>query len=231
MPLPRPIRRLAPDRLRDDPRLRAVALGLGLIPPRTMHSADESAVLARLAAGAGRVVELGVYEGSSALILCRALGAGGELHLVDPFVDASGWALRPGARPSVTATRLAVRRAAARGGPKVRWHVARSQDVGRTWAGGPVDLVFVDGDHSPEGCREDWERWHPHVSARGAVAFHDARAGRPAGWGSPGPTSVVDELFRAGPGGWAIVEEIDSLVVVCRAGGGESAIAVGSGPA
>jgi predicted O-methyltransferase YrrM len=217
MSVPKPLRRLAPNRLRDDPKLRAVALGLGLIPPRTMHSREEAAVLAHLATGARRVVELGVYEGSSALVLAGALSAEAELHLVDPFIDASGWALRRGSRANAAATRLAVRRATRRGGPKVRWHLARSQDVGRTWSGGSIDLVFIDGDHSPEGCREDWELWHPHVSPGGAVSFHDARAGHSGGRGSPGPTAVVDEVFRAADSGWTIVEETGSLVVVQRA--------------
>ncbi|HEY5318697.1 MAG TPA: class I SAM-dependent methyltransferase [Solirubrobacteraceae bacterium] len=217
MTAPKTLRRLAPDRLRDDPRLRAIALGVGLIPPRTMHSSAEGAALTRLARPARRVVELGVYEGSSAVVLCRALGEDAELHLVDPFIDATGWALRPGSRASATATRLAVRRATAAGGPMVRWHFARSQDVGRSWTGGEVDLVFIDGDHSPEGCREDWELWHRHVSTDGAVAFHDARQGRAGGYGSPGPTSVVDDLFRAADSSWAIIEEVDSLVVVRRA--------------
>lgn len=214
MAAPKALRRLAPDRLRDDPRLRAIALGVGLIPPRTMHSAAESAALARLASGARRVVELGVYEGSSAVVLCHALGDGAELHLVDPFIDATGWALRPGSKASATATRLAVRRAALSGGPALRWHLARSQDVGRSWTGGSIDLVFIDGDHSPEGCREDWEVWQHHVAPEGAVAFHDARAGRAGGYGSPGPTGVVDEVFRNADSSWAIVEEVDSLVVV-----------------
>jgi predicted O-methyltransferase YrrM len=215
---PKALRRLAPDRLRDDPRLRAIALGVGLIPPRTMHSQAEGAALAGLAIGARRVVELGVYEGSSAQVLCRALSANAELHLVDPFVDATGWALRPGSKASATATRLAVHRAA-RGGPKVVWHLARSQDVGRRWSGGPVDVVFIDGDHSPEGSREDWEVWRDHLAPGGAAAFHDARLGQAGGRGSPGPTSVVDEAFRD-PGqdsGWTIVAEVDSLVVVRRA--------------
>ena len=216
MVAPKALCRLAPDRLRDDPRLRAIALGVGLIPPRPMHSAAEGAALTEMAKGARRVVELGVFEGSSALVLCRALSGEAELHLVDPFIDATGWALRPGARASATATRRAIRRATARGGPTVRWYLSRSQDVGRSWNGGPVDLVFIDGDHSPEGCREDWEVWHGHVSPGGAVAFHDARAGRPGGHGSPGPTGVVDELFRTTPSGWAIAQEVDSLVVVRR---------------
>jgi predicted O-methyltransferase YrrM len=180
-----------------------------------MNSAAEMAVLARLATGARRVVELGVYEGSSALVLCRALGPGAELHLVDPFLD-GGAALRPGWRANPTATRLTVWRATLRGGPAIRWHLTRSQDVGRSWTGGIVDLVFIDGDHSPAACREDWEVWHPHVGPGGAVAFHDARAGRADGTGSPGPTSVVDELFRTTESDWMIVEEIDTLVVVRR---------------
>jgi len=224
MPAPKTLRRLAPDRLRDEPRLRAVALGIGLIPPRTMHSSAEAAALASLAREARRVVELGVYEGSSALVLCRALGAGAELHLVDPFIDATGWALPSGARASATATRLAVRRATPKRGLAVRWHFERSQQVGRSWTGGPVDLVFIDGDHSPEGCREDWEVWHGHVSPGGAVAFHDARAGRAGGRGSPGPTGVVDELFRTTDSGWVIDEEVDSLVVVRRAVAGRETV-------
>ena len=89
-------------------------------------------------------------------MFCRALDGGAELHLIDPFVDESGAALPPGWSSTPTAARLTVWRAAWRGGPKVRWHIARSQDVGRRWTAGPVDLVFIDGDHSLEGCREDW---------------------------------------------------------------------------
>jgi predicted O-methyltransferase YrrM len=217
--LPDAIRALAPDRVRDHPRVRALALGAGLIPPRPMHSPAEAEALTRLAAGARRVVELGVYEGSSARVLCAALGPEAELHLVDPFVDESGWALLPNWSATPAATRLAVRRAARRGGPRLRWHVARSQDVGRAWSGGEVDLVFVDGDHSPDGCREDWDVWHPHVRPGGAVAFHDARPSRSEP-GSPGPTRVVDELFRGARPvpGWTLAEEVDTLVVVRRDG-------------
>jgi predicted O-methyltransferase YrrM len=181
-----------------------------------MHSPAEGEMITSLARGAHRVVELGVYEGSSAVVLCRTLGPEAELHLVDPFVDESGWALPAGARATPMATRLAVRRAARHGGPAVHWHIARSQDVGRTWALGEVDLVFVDGDHSPEGCREDFDVWAPHLAGGGAIAFHDAREGLAGGRGSIGPTSVVNELFRAGPSEWAIVAEVDSLVVVRR---------------
>jgi predicted O-methyltransferase YrrM len=183
-----------------------------------MHTEAEATLLTQLATGARCVVELGVYEGSSAVLFCRTLGPEAELHLIDPFVDEHGWALRAGWRATPVATRLAVWRRARHGGPRIRWHIARSQDAGRAWAGPTVDLVFIDGDHSPEACREDWEVWHRHVRPGGLVGFHDARLGRPGGAGGPGPTSVVTELFRTGrpPSGWRIAHEVDTLVVVQR---------------
>lgn len=214
--LPQQIRSRVPGRVRDNRTLRAFALGAGLIPPRPMHSEAEGELLRRLVADtqATAVVEIGVYEGSSAVVLCQALSEGAALHLIDPFFDDRGTSLNFGWRANPTATRLAVGRAAHRHGVRMCWYVARSQDVGRSWQGGPVDLVFVDGDHSYEGCLEDWEVWHPHVRPGGAIAFHDSRGPR----GSAGPTRVVTELFCAGEQPhWRIVDEVDRMVVAGRA--------------
>ncbi len=222
MTLPKALRTRVPDRLRDDARLRAVGIGAGLIPPRTLHSPDEAAMLARLAEGATCVVELGVYEAASAQIFIRVLDHRSELHLIDPFVDATGWALPAGWGATPFAARAVVSRALAEAGPtgapRISWHIARSQEVGAAWRGGPIDLVFIDGDHSPDGCREDWEVWSPHVRPGGHIAFHDARLGQPGGDGSPGPTGVVDAVFRAQSprAGWRLSAEADTLVVVER---------------
>jgi hypothetical protein len=218
--LPQPLRRLTPTRLRDDVRLRALALGLGLIPPRTMHSAHDARVLLEAAQGARRVVEIGVYEGASALALCDVLAPGAELNLIDPFGRApealpSDWAA------SEWATRRAVARAArarGAGAPEIRWHVARSHEVAARWSR-EVDLVFIDGDHSRVGCELDWRSWHGFVAPGGRVVFHDARAGAPGGRGLPGPTEVVTRLFRNGDApGWEIVAEADRTVAVRRTG-------------
>lgn len=166
------------------------------------------------------MVEIGVYEGSSALVFYEALDAGAELHLIDPFPRQSGAALVTGWRGSAAATQRAVRRRSRRDGPTVRWHIERSQVIGRDWSGPTLDLVFIDGDHFGPACREDWDVWHPHVRPGGSVAFHDARLGAPGGDGGPGPTSVVNDLFR-GPepaADWAIADELDTVVVVQRRG-------------
>lgn len=216
--LPQTLRSLAPEHLRDDVRLRALGVGFGLIPPRTMHSEDDARVLLDAARGARRVVEIGVYEGASALTLQRMLDADAELHLVDPFgrhPDAlpSGWGA------TEWATRRVLARAARRRGvgrPTLCWHPALSSEVAAAWSR-PVDLVFIDGDHSEAGCELDWLAWSPFVTVGGHVVFHDARADRAGGRGLPGPTAVVARHLRdRSSDGWSIVAEADRTVAVRR---------------
>jgi predicted O-methyltransferase YrrM len=205
-------------------RLRALAMGAGLIPPRVMHTQREADLLASLAAGRRVAVEIGVYEGSSALVLARTLPPDAVLHLIDPFADSRG--LRAGWQGNAWATRRVVDRAVReRGGPTVRWHVERSQDTGRRWAE-EVDFVFIDGDHAAESCRADWELFSRWVRPGGVVVLHDARMDKPGGGGLPGnggvpgPTQLVDELFRGDDAiaGWHIATERDCMVAVERDG-------------
>lgn len=217
MALPQAVRRLTPGRLRDSVRLRALAVGSGLVPPRTMHTPAEADALARLAAGRRTAVEIGVYEGSSAVVLARALPADATLHLIDPF--GANPTLLPGWAGVEGATRRVLARAVGRRGgqaPRVVWHVERSERTAQAWDG-QADLVFVDGDHTEAGCRRDWELWSPFVPPGGVVAFHDARGPTAL----PGPRAVVDGLFR-GPRpeapGWRVCDEVDSLVAVTLSG-------------
>jgi Methyltransferase domain len=220
MRLPDSLRRLTPVRLRDDVRLRALAVGSGLIPPRTMHSDEDARVLLEAAKGAKRVVEIGVYEGASALELCNVLGPDAELHLVDPF-GAHPDALPSGWGATEWATRRVIRHATLRRGrsaPSVQWHVCLSAELAARWEG-EADVVFIDGDHSEAGCELDWSSWHRFVPVGGRVVFHDARADQSGGRGLPGPTAVVQRHFRSGQAtpGWEIGAEADRTVVVRRA--------------
>ena len=209
MALPAAIRRRMPDRLRHSARARALALRIGLVPPRTMHSRGESALLAELARGRRRAVEIGVYEGSSALVLARELPLDAELHLVEPFgTGMEFW--EPADEQAVKA--VVARATRRRGGPQVHWHVQTSEDAARGWLA-PVDLVFIDGDHSQAACRLDWELWSPHVASGGVVIFHDANGG------DPGPTAVVEDLFGeggAGRRGWRVSARQDTMVAATR---------------
>lgn len=60
----------------------------------------------------------------------------------------------------------------------VRWRQIHddSKKVGAYW---PItdlpdpDLVFIDGDHSYEGCKGDIEAWMPHLKVGGIMVVHD----------------------------------------------------------
>jgi len=65
-----------------------------------------------------------------------------------------------------------------------------SKVVGKNWPY-PVDIVFVDGDHSPEGCLGDLEVWMPSIMSGGYIIFHDY--GSP-NW--PGVKDVVDAIME-----------------------------------
>lgn len=71
-----------------------------------------------------------------------------------------------------------------------------SKEVGRQWQGGAVHLVFVDGDHSREGCEGDLRAWWPHLVAGGVMVFHDYR--KTETWQRRNPGVVVtDELLAS----------------------------------
>jgi hypothetical protein len=42
---------------------------------------------------------------------------------------------------------------------------------------GAVDLVFIDGDHSYEGCMRDLVNWYDHLAANGHLILHDSYCG------------------------------------------------------
>jgi predicted O-methyltransferase YrrM len=66
----------------------------------------------------------------------------------------------------------------------------------------PIDLIFIDGDHSYEGVKRDWELFLPHIKPSGIVVFHDTMWDLPPYVGTVrsdiGVPQFVDELRRQG---------------------------------
>jgi predicted O-methyltransferase YrrM len=56
-------------------------------------------------------------------------------------------------------------------------HETQTVDAVRRAMGGAVDFLFIDGDHSYEGVKQDFENYSPLVRAGGLIAFHDIVAG------------------------------------------------------
>jgi hypothetical protein len=60
----------------------------------------------------------------------------------------------------------------------------------------PIELLFIDGDHSYEGAAADFERWSAFVRPSGHVLFHDAVDRGGYGNVYPGVTRAVAEVER-----------------------------------
>ena len=80
--------------------------------------------------------------------------------------------------------------------------------VERELRGEPLDLLFIDGDHSYDGVARDFELYSPLVRPGGLIAFHDITPGKGAGdvhrlWGELRDRFETRE-FRASSAGYGI---------------------------
>jgi predicted O-methyltransferase YrrM len=74
----------------------------------------------------------------------------------------------------------------------------------------PVHLVFIDGDHSYQGAKNDFELVRDWLAEDGIIAFHDF-----ANKNFEGVTRVVGEALASGK--WTIAGQVQTLVWIKRA--------------
>jgi predicted O-methyltransferase YrrM len=179
---------------------------VGLAGPTTQTTDAERACLARHAAGRKRLAEIGVWHGLTTGVLRRAMDPGGVLFAVDPY---------PVGRLGVSLPRRIARREVGRvAGGRVEWLRATGADAARRVAG-PIDFVFIDGDHSYDGLRADWEGWAPLVAPGGVVALHDSRSSADRDLAGAGSARFAAEVI-ARDGRFEPVEVVDTLTVLRR---------------
>ena len=66
--------------------------------------------------------------------------------------------------------------------PKVEgtiFYKGDSVEVAKTYTNGKIDVLFIDGDHSYNGCHRDIEAWVLHLKENGVVLFHDCDESSP----------------------------------------------------
>jgi predicted O-methyltransferase YrrM len=57
--------------------------------------------------------------------------------------------------------------------PYPRQILGDSKEIGRSWSEEPLDMIFVDGDHTKPGIDGDIEAWWPNLKPGGLMIFHD----------------------------------------------------------
>jgi predicted O-methyltransferase YrrM len=154
---------------------------------------DEAALLFGLArrvpAGAA-VAEIGRFKGGSTLLLATALPDGAELWSYDLHVALRADLTGPQLDSDLTA---ALERYELR--DRVHLVVGDSRVVEPPPR--PCALVFVDGDHTYEGARADYERWARLLAPGGHMLFHDAVDTGGYGNHYPGIVKLVEEIERS----------------------------------
>jgi predicted O-methyltransferase YrrM len=123
------------------------------------------------------VVEIGLDEGGTLFLWTRAAPADARLIALDT---------RPAGRLGRLSPFPLVRTAFARGSQRIELLMATDSHDAATVErlrgllnGAAIDFLFIDGDHSYEGVRRDFELYSPLVRSGGVVAFHDVSQ-RPA---------------------------------------------------
>lgn len=155
-----------------------IAVLAGKEPPHTQTTAEEQAELVRHLPGAKIIVEIGVYEGATTALFAARADPDAVLYGIDPMFPG-----RLGICWGEVVAKHVNRRARLTG--RVRL-IKRFSHEAVDLIPGPVDFIFIDGDHSLEGIRRDWETWSPRIRPGGIVALHDSfpAANSPASLGS-----------------------------------------------
>jgi len=124
-------------------------------------------------------VELGTWRGGSAIAVARVISRwGGHLTCVDP------WCEIPMSECAENVARAGV-------SSTIQLLQAKSNTAAIEWTNGPIDYLYIDGDHSYEWCLSDLELWWLHVRVGGLIAGDDYDDPK-----YPGVTKAWDEFER-----------------------------------
>jgi predicted O-methyltransferase YrrM len=77
------------------------------------------------------------------------------------------------------------------------------------------DFVFIDGDHSYEGLKADWEGWSRLLAPGGIIALHDSRSTQTRSIDDWGSVRFTRDVIERDPN-FQIIEIVDSLTVLRR---------------
>lgn len=165
----------------------------------TSISAEEACYVGAIAKcrNAKKALEIGTYDGNTALLLAANLALDGQVVTVDlpPDFDASErdkLAFREGEFNLTPRTELARQYQGQDGASRIRQVYGDSGKLDWGELNGPFDLVFIDGCHAEDYVRSDSRNAMKHLAPEGIIVWHD--------YGMITAVSkVVDEVARENP--------------------------------
>jgi predicted O-methyltransferase YrrM len=141
-----------------------------------------------------RVVEIGSYQGRSAIVLARAAADGVEVVAIDPHAgNDRGPQQIHGAPDEGQADHEAFLANLAEAGvaDRVR-HVRQFSDTAHDDVEDPIDVLYIDGAHRYGPARNDIRDWGARVRDGGTLLIHDS-------FSSIGVTlALITQLFASG---------------------------------
>jgi len=156
-------------------------------------SLEEAALLYHLARGTttGSIIEVGSYRGRSTVALAKGALAGGNqpVYAIEPheeFTGALGGYFGPVDRGVFFQVMLKTSSF-----ENVRLVNLSSEVITPGWKE-PVSLLWIDGDHTYQGVRRDFECWKNHLAPTAYIAFDDATDPR------LGPYKLIGEILQSG---------------------------------
>lgn len=155
---------------------------------------------AKLLPPGARALEIGSHIGSSALFICAGLEhGGGHLVCVDTWMNQT--------MPDGVKDTMSQFKANTEAFNSMITTVRKfSHELTPEEIGGPLDFVFIDGDHSEDGVRADFRLIAPSVKPGGLIAFHDLIPD------FPGVSIVVGEALASGE--WQLARLAGSLATI-----------------
>ncbi len=138
--------------------------------------------------GRGAIVEIGSWKGRSTTWLASgARLAGHRVYAVDPHHHSREY-------PEAETLDEFLANLARNGLSDVVDPLVMTSEEAAAHITGPVELLFIDGDHSYETVRRDAELWLPRLIDGGTVMFHDAATAA-----YDGPRRIVREMVCPSP--------------------------------
>lgn len=142
----------------------------GYLSPREIRFL---ALLAACPTAEGEILEIGSFKGKSTVILAKASKLAGEekIHAVDPMTAPS--ITDPDLRGEATSfTDFEKNIKTHQVAERIEFHKTFSHELAGKWHR-PLRLLWIDGDHTYEGTKLDFDGFAPHLADRAIVAIHD----------------------------------------------------------